>query len=126
MLRDVARRAVDAPLLGAAEPDGGGVVGTVTIVPDGGPLGAIAGPPEAEFRMLAVDPGAQGRGVGTALMRQVIDDSRSRGKRAVVCSSQAQMRAAHAVYERLGFQRAPERDWSPVPGVDLLAFAIPL
>ena len=124
VLRDVARRAAGAELLVAAEPDSGRVVGTVTFVPDGGPLGEIAGPREAEFRMLAVDPGGQGRGVGTALMRQVIDDSRSRGKEAVVCSSQAGMRAAHAVYERLGFQRVPERDWSPVPGVDLLAFAI--
>ena len=126
VLRDVARRAVEAQLLVAAEPDGGSVVGTVTFVPDGGPLGEIAGPHEAEFRMLAVDPAAQGRGVGTALMRRVIDDSRRRGKEAVVCSSQRDMRAAHAIYERLGFRRVPERDWSPVPGVDLLAFAISL
>ena len=35
------------------------------------------------------------------------------------------MRAAHRIYERVGFERAPERDWSPVPGVELLAFAIP-
>jgi hypothetical protein len=34
------------------------------------------------------------------------------------------MRAAHRAYERLGFRRAPERDWSPVPGIDLYAFAL--
>ena len=34
------------------------------------------------------------------------------------------MRAAHRLYERAGFARAPERDWSPVAGVELLAFAI--
>jgi hypothetical protein len=28
---------------------------------------------------------------------------------------------ARRLYERLGFQRAPELDWSPVPGVNLLA-----
>jgi hypothetical protein len=36
------------------------------------------------------------------------------------------MRVAHRVYERLGFRRAPERDWSPVPGIELLAFVLAL
>jgi ribosomal protein S18 acetylase RimI-like enzyme len=121
-LRDVARRAAAAELLVAAED--GRVLGTVTFVPDGGPLGEIAGPREAEFRMLAVDPAAHGCGVGTALLARVIEDSRRRGRAGVVCSSQPAMRAAHRIYERLGFRRVPERDWSPLPGVDLLAFAI--
>jgi GNAT superfamily N-acetyltransferase len=122
VLRDVARRAEHAELLVAA--DDGRVLGTVTFVPDGGPLGEIAGPDEAEFRMLAVDPAAQGRGVGAALLARVIEDARARGKAAVVCSSQRGMRAAHRVYERAGFRRAPERDWSPMPGVDLIAFVV--
>lgn len=123
-LRDAAGRATAAELLVAA--DGGKVLGTVTFVPDGGPLGEIAAPDEAEFRMLAVDPAAQGRGVGLALMRWVVDEARRRGKHAVVCSSLADMRAAHRIYERLGFRRVPERDWSPLPGLDLLAFAVVL
>ena len=126
VLRDVPRRAADAQLLVATDPDGAGVVGTVTFVPDGGLLGEIALPHETEFRMLAVDPAAQGRGVGTALLRRVVDDSRRPGIEAVVCSSQAEMVAAHRIYERLGFRRVPERDWSPVPGVDLLVFVLPL
>jgi ribosomal protein S18 acetylase RimI-like enzyme len=124
VLRDVARRASEAELLVAAEPDDGRVLGTVTFVPDGEPLGEIAAASEAEFRMLAVDPAAQGLGVGTALLRRVLDDSRRRGNEGVVCSSLPEMRAAHRIYERLGFRRVPERDWSPVPGVELLAFAI--
>jgi ribosomal protein S18 acetylase RimI-like enzyme len=124
VLRDVARRASEAELLVAVAPDDGRPLGTVTFVPDGGPLGEIAGPHEAEFRMLAVDPAAHGRGVGTALLRRVLDDSRRRGNDGVVCSSLPEMRAAHRIYQRLGFRRVPERDWSPVPGVDLLAFAI--
>jgi ribosomal protein S18 acetylase RimI-like enzyme len=126
VLRDVARRASEAHLLVAADPNDGRVLGTVTLVPDGGPLGEIAGPYEAEFRMLAVDPAAQGLGVGTALLRRVLDDSRRRGNEGVVCSSLPEMRAAHRIYQRLGFRRVPERDWSPVPGVELLAFAISL
>jgi GNAT superfamily N-acetyltransferase len=123
-LRDVAGRAAEAELLVAA--DDGRVVGTVTFVPNGGPLGEIAGPQEAEFRMLAVDPAAHGRGVGTALLQRVVAESRRRGSAGIVCSSQPGMRAAHRVYERLGFRRAPERDWSPLPGVELLAFTLAL
>jgi ribosomal protein S18 acetylase RimI-like enzyme len=123
-LRDVARRAAQAELLVAA--DDGRVRGTVTFVPDGGTFGEIAGPQEAEFRMLAVDPAARGRGVGTALLRRVLDDSRRRGRTGVVCSSLPEMRAAHRIYERLGFRRVPQRDWSPIPGVELLAFAVSL
>jgi SAM-dependent methyltransferase/ribosomal protein S18 acetylase RimI-like enzyme len=121
VLRDVAARAAAAEVLVAEE--GGELLGTITFVPDGGALGEIAEDGEAEFRMLAVAPAGQGRGVGTALMRHVLDETVRRGRTGVVCSSQPAMRAAHRVYERLGFRRDPERDWSPVPGVDLLAFA---
>jgi ribosomal protein S18 acetylase RimI-like enzyme len=76
--------------------------------------------------MLAVDPAAQGRGVGAALVQHVLDESRRRGKHGVVCSSQRDMRAAHRIYDRLGFHRVPERDWSPMPTVELLAFAVSL
>jgi ribosomal protein S18 acetylase RimI-like enzyme len=123
VLRDVARRAADAELLVAADER---VLGTVTFVPHGGPLGEIAASDETEFRMLAVDPAAQGRGIGAALLQRVIDASRALGRSGVVCSSLPEMRAAHRVYERAGFTRAPERDWSPAPGVDLIAFAIAL
>jgi hypothetical protein len=36
------------------------------------------------------------------------------------------MRTAHRIYEKLGFRRDPERDWTPMPGVDLLAFVLDL
>ena len=124
VLRDAAGRAADAELLVAVDDDE--LLGTVTFVPSGGPLAEISRADESEFRMLAVSPAAQGRGIGTALLRQVLDASRAAGRRAVVCSSQPAMRAAHTVYTRLGFERLPERDWSPVPGVDLLAFSVTL
>ena len=68
---------------------------------------------EAEFRTLAVAPAGRGRGVGTALVRECIDRARALGRRRVVLSTQPMMHAAHRVYERFGFTRAPERDWSP-------------
>jgi hypothetical protein len=36
------------------------------------------------------------------------------------------MHAAHRVYERFGFTRAPERDWSPVEGLVLLVYVLEL
>ena len=124
VLRDIAGRAAAAVLLAAVED--GTPLGTVTFVPDGGPLGEIARPGETEFRMLAGAPAGQGRGIGGALLAHVVEASRARGKAGVVCSSQPTMRAAHRVYERLGFRRAPERDWSPVAGLDLYAFTLAL
>jgi len=123
-LRDAARRDREAELW-VAELDGA-VVGTVTITPEGSPWREIAEPGEGEFRMLAVAPSARRRGVGEALMQLVFDRFRELGSQAIVLSSLAEMTAAHRVYERLGFVRLPERDWSPVPGVDLLAFRVEL
>ena len=41
-------------------------------------------------------------------------------------SSLPDMSAAHRLYGRLGFRRAPELDWYPVPGVLLIAFRLDL
>ena len=36
------------------------------------------------------------------------------------------MHAAHRLYERLGFTRTPERDWSPTPWVHLVTYVLAL
>jgi ribosomal protein S18 acetylase RimI-like enzyme len=56
----------------------------------------------------------------------MIDIARERGFGAMVLSSAVTMHAAHRLYERLGFSRLPERDWSPSPGVQLVAYTLPL
>jgi ribosomal protein S18 acetylase RimI-like enzyme len=121
-LRDVAGRAADAEVLVAED---GGLVGTVTFVL-GGPLREIGTEDEGEFRMLAVDPAAGGRGIGTRLVEACAERARAAGKTGLVCSSQPGMVAAHAVYRKLGFVRDPARDWSPISGVELVAFALVL
>jgi ribosomal protein S18 acetylase RimI-like enzyme len=121
-LRDVAGRAAGAEVLVAYDER---LVGTVTFVL-GGPLREIATPREGEFRMLAVDPAAGGRGIGTRLVETCAERAQAAGMTGLVCSSQPAMVAAHAVYRKLGFVRDPARDWSPVPGVDLVAFALVL
>jgi ribosomal protein S18 acetylase RimI-like enzyme len=123
-LRDVAGRAETARILVAV--DGHGPVGCVTLILDGGPWRELAGPDEAEFRMLAVDPAAQGRGAGERLVRACADEARRAGFTRIVISSATDMTAAHRLYERLGFTRAPARDWKPVPEVQLLSYELAL
>jgi ribosomal protein S18 acetylase RimI-like enzyme len=110
---------------GGPAADGGRIVGTVMLVmpPQ---TSEIAAPDEAEIRALAVAPGAQGMGVGRALLQAVLDRAARHGARAMVLSTQQEMNAAHRLYERAGFTRQPARDWSPEPGLTLLAYQLAL
>ncbi|MET8767475.1 GNAT family N-acetyltransferase [Streptomyces sp. NPDC004658] len=127
-LRDVAKRAAAADVLVAVRD--GVLLGGVTFARSGGPMTDIAGPGEAEIRMLAVAPAARGQGAGQALVRACVGRARAtEGCVRVVLSTQRTMHAAHRLYARLGFVRAPERDWNPLPGRDdltLLAYELPL
>lgn len=116
--------------------------GTVLVASDDGPDGRLLGTvmyepwnsdsevarraDEAEVRALAVAPRAQGRGTGRALMRAVIGQAESSGVARLLLSTRPEMRAAQHLYRELGFARAPELDWAPVPGVTLMGFALPL
>ncbi|MEV3936031.1 GNAT family N-acetyltransferase [Glycomyces sp. NPDC049804] len=126
-LRDVALRAASATVLVAVDGDTGAILGGVTLAFHGSAMAQLAGPGEAEIRMLAVDPGAQGRGVGSALAAACVERARAEDgtKRVVLCSQQA-MTTAHRVYARLGFERAPELDWYPLPEVLLWGFQLVL
>jgi GNAT superfamily N-acetyltransferase len=106
--------------------DPGEPVGTVTFCAQGSPWSELAQPGEAEFRMLAVDPGARRRGVARALVGVCLERARELGCSGVVLSSLPVQQPAHRIYERLGFRRVPDRDWSPSVGVDLLAFRLEL
>ncbi|MGW2524119.1 GNAT family N-acetyltransferase [Streptomyces sp. NPDC001617] len=114
-LKDVAKRASAADVLVATAGDQ--LLGGVTYVPSGGPMADLARPGEAEIRMLAVDRAARGRGAGEALVRACVDRARATPHcTGMVLSTQHIMYSAHRIYERLGFARAPERDWRPIPG----------
>ena len=123
-LRDIAGRAETERVLVAAE--GATLLGCVTLILADGPWRELSGPDEGEFRMLAVDPQAQGRGVGEALVRACVEAVRDAHRARLVISSATDMTAAHRLYERLGFTRAPERDWKPVPEVQLLSYELAL
>lgn len=124
-LLDTATRDREAEVWVAASDDGV-LLGDVTVCPPGSPWCELARDGEGEFRMLAVAPAARGQGVGTALAALVVDRFRREGARAVVLSSLAEMREAHRIYERLGFRRRPDLDWSPMPETHLIAYRLEL
>jgi GNAT superfamily N-acetyltransferase len=119
-LRDAASRAEGAELWVATEGDR--LLGSVTYCPPGSPWREIGRDDEGEFRMLSVDPDARGAGAGTALAALCEERARAQGATGMALSSLATMTDAHRIYARLGYTRDPARDWSPMPGVDLVAF----
>jgi len=123
-LRDTRGRAASADVLVALLD--GELVATVTLALHGSPVAETCEPSEAEIRMLATTPKARGTGAGTALVEECVRRSRERGCSAVRLSTQVPMHSAQRLYERLGFTRTADRDWSPVPGLPLLAYWLPL
>ncbi|VXB08781.1 N-acetyltransferase [Citricoccus sp. K5] len=123
-LQDVATRARQARVLvgeveasalaGPAAPSAAGTVvaGSVVLSLPGMPMSETAREGEFEFRMLAVDPRVQRRGVARALVRAAIDRAEQlEGIDAIVLTTMVTMTGAHRLYESEGFVRVPERDW---------------
>ncbi len=124
-LRDVAGRVAAGDVVLVAVEDGR-LLGGVTYVRDSASPSAEFERGEVGIRMLAVDPAAQGRGVGTALSLACIELARADGGSRIALHSTPWMTTAHRMYERLGFRRAPERDFTPLPTVPLLAYTLDL
>jgi ribosomal protein S18 acetylase RimI-like enzyme len=102
-------------------------VGCVTFVPDtSSPWAELLESSEAGIRMLAVDPQAQRRGAGRALLEACIARAGELRRTAVVLHTTPWMTSAHRLYETAGFERLPDRDWAPVAGVHLLAYRLVL
>jgi ribosomal protein S18 acetylase RimI-like enzyme len=112
-------------VLVAVRPDGE-LIGTVMLQPwpDAGPV--VTGPEEAEIRALAVLPAARSEGVGKALLAAVLERAVRHRLRHLMLYSQPEMKTAHWLYESAGFVRLPDRDWSPEPGVTLMAYGLAL
>lgn len=108
----------------AGDPDV--IMGTImlNVWPDGGEL--LTGPGEAEIRALAVLPQAQGLGIGRQLLSALIERATRCGVRKLLLFTEPDMLAAHHLYQQAGFTRLPTRDWSPEPGVSLLAYSLDL
>jgi ribosomal protein S18 acetylase RimI-like enzyme len=126
-LADVESRAAMPDTVVWAAVEGGTPLGCVTyVVSTASPMAELVEEGEAAFRMLGVDPDAQGRGAGRVLVEACLARARADGRRAVVLHTTPWMTAAHRLYESFGFRRDESRDWSPVPGIALLAYRLDL
>ena len=96
------------------------IVGTVLLFPAGTvltiPNGDSVTLTEPEVRLLAVAPTARGRGIGAALVRECMRRARHSGAEVLALHTTDMMQVAMSMYERMGFVRAPERDFHPAPG----------
>ena len=62
----------------------------------------------------------------TTVVAAVIERAASLGVSHLLLLTQPDMNIAHRIYEEAGFARLPDRDVSPEPGVDLLAYDLNL
>ena len=90
--------------------ESGEVLGATILLHVGSAMHQVAQPGEREFRLLGVAPEARGEGVGAALVKECIARCTKEGATALVLWTRPNMLAAQRLYERLGFQRATERD----------------
>ena len=111
-----------------AEMDGG-IVGAVLLYP----AGTVFAPEEdltalefPEVRLLAVVPAARRRGVGRALMEECVRRARHSGAAALTLHTTDMMETALRMYERMGFVRDPDRDFSVDAQMVVKAFRLPL
>jgi ribosomal protein S18 acetylase RimI-like enzyme len=110
-IADVTARAERTTILVAVED--GRVLGSLTLELDGrvqdeGDEDQPLRPGEAHIRMLGVDPAARARGVARALMAESEARARAAGKTFMTLNTTRRMKAAQAMYERLGYERAEE------------------
>jgi ribosomal protein S18 acetylase RimI-like enzyme len=123
-LRDAERRGRDAELWVAVMD--GVVIGSVAFCSPDSPLTGVARDHEGEFRMLAVDSAVQGRGVAQSLIGRCIQRCRDLGLSQLCLSTLPDNARGIALYEFLGFKRDVERDREIRPGVDLIAYRLPI
>jgi ribosomal protein S18 acetylase RimI-like enzyme len=126
VLRALGSEGSGTVLVAVADHEDQRILGTVTLQRGPAAGQVISGEDEAEIRALAVSPAGQGRGTGSALLQAVIERAERDGAANLLLLTQPDMRAAQHLYRRAGFRRLPDRDWSPRPGVTLLAYGLPL
>jgi ribosomal protein S18 acetylase RimI-like enzyme len=123
--RDTGGRASSGTVLVSRR--GGRVVGTASVLRAATPYARVAVPGEAELRLLAVDPDVQGARIGEALVRASLEAALAWGADALVLDTGRLNVRSQALYERLGFDRASERDAVASTGdVDAVAYRFPL
>lgn len=100
---------------------------TALIAPQDRP-NVVMRPTWAAVRCLAVDPNRRGQGVAGALLGELVGRARHVGASLVFLHSIPIMASAIRLYESVGFERMPERDFRLVAGGGeaVLAFGLDL
>ncbi len=100
--------------------DGHRIIGSVFLYP-GGSSPYPDGKPlqEPEVRLLSIEPAQRGRGVGRALVNECIRRAKEANASEIGLHTSASFRAAIALYRSMGFERVPERDFTP-PGAEVV------
>ena len=78
------------------------------------------------LRLLAVPPSDQGEGVGRALMEHCIESARKAGKHRIALTTMEEMEFMRDLAVKLGFEREPELDHEPAPGVRARGYSLRL
>jgi len=120
--------ASDAPAERIVAEHRGALVGSVMLFPPA--VDAYEGladlAPWPELRLLAVSPDARGLGVGRLLVEECVRRARRMGAADLGLHTSQSMRVAMEMYQRMGFERAPEYDFYPRDGEHVQAFRLPL
>lgn len=128
---DVHSRVDQSELIVAEE--GGRLLGTVTFYP---PYSGVHYPTEVEhqgfpeewaaFRLLGVHPDTRGRGIGGKLTRECLRRAADRSAPTVGLHTLPMMETAGRMYARMGWVRAPEWDFHPLPDLRVEAYRLDL
>jgi ribosomal protein S18 acetylase RimI-like enzyme len=77
-----------------------------------------------ELKRMLVRPEGRGRGLGQALVQQLIDDARSMGYSEIVMDAAAFMQPVLDAYHRLGFREIPPYYDNPPKGLRFLGLRL--
>jgi putative acetyltransferase len=119
-MEDKDRETLGDPFGTYVEP-GGDVLVARDADADGAILGCVAleplrdQPGVFELSKMAVDPAAQGQGLGRRLLEAAIARARALGATALFLGSNAKLAPAVHLYEAVGFTHVPREDIGPMP-----------
>lgn len=82
--------------------------------------------PIADVQTIAVAPDHEGRGIGSTLLRQLVEAARERGAHDVLLEVRADNPRAQALYARFGFEHIHTRRGYYPGGVDALIMRLQL
>jgi ribosomal protein S18 acetylase RimI-like enzyme len=123
-VRNVRGRLADSTLIVAERH--GRILGAVTYYPDASKDDHGWPASYAYVRLLAVAPDARGLGIGRLLTEECARRARAAGCAALALHTTTLMTVARAMYERMGFVRAPEHDFHPVPQLHVMGYRLVL